>query len=174
MPTARLFFALWPDAAVRDELLRAARMLHSSCGGRAMRGDDLHLTLVFLGDVLREKIPQLAAIAAAQRMPAFALEFGAVRYWQHNRILWAAPHAVPPPLFDFVVALESALEEAEFDFDRRPYVPHVTLLRGSRPAARPPPFACTWPVRDFALVEAVRDPSGVSYRTLERWDARNQ
>jgi len=166
-----LFFALWPDAAARDELFRVARELQRSCGGRAVRRDNLHLTLVFLGDVAREKIPQLAAIAAQQRAIAFDLEFGAIRYWQHNRIVWAAPQAVPPPLSGFVAALEPALSEAGFDFDRRPYVPHVTLLRGARPPATAISIALDWPVRDFALVEAVRDESRPAYRVLERWSA---
>jgi len=136
-----------------------------------MRRDNLHLTLVFLGDVARDNIPQLTAIAAQQRAIAFDLEFGAIRYWQHNRIVWAAPQAVPPPLSGFVAALESALSEAGFDFDHRPYVPHVTLIRDARPPLALPALRFDWPVRDFVLVEAVRDERGAAYRVLARWDA---
>jgi len=128
------------------------------------------MTLVFLGDVARGKIPALEEVAAAQRLPAFSIGFGAVRYWRHNRIVWVAPHTVPPPLSDFVAVLEGALEDAGFDFDRRPYVPHATLLRNARPPAATPAFAFDWPVRDFALVEAARDERGVAYQTLACWD----
>ena len=156
---------------MRDRLFDSARELRDSCGGRATQRDNLHLTLVFLGDVAREKIPQLMAIAGEQYVPAFKLEFGTVRYWPHNRIVWAAPRSVPPALSELVIELESALEEAEFDFDRRPYVPHVTLLRGARPPTVTPNLRFDWPVQDFALVEAVRDPRGMTYQALARWDA---
>jgi 2'-5' RNA ligase len=136
-----------------------------------MRRDSLHLTLVFLGDTPLEKIPQLTAIAESQPWNAFDLEFGTIDYWKHNRIVWAAPHAVPQPLQDLVAALESALSGADFAFDRRPYVPHVTLIRDAGSPAAPPTLTFDWPVRDFTLVEAVRDERGAAYRVLARWGA---
>jgi 2'-5' RNA ligase len=72
----RLFFALWPDAAVRDELYRAAQAAHDGSGGRCMRRDNLHQTLVFVGSVAAERIAGLEAAAAAITVPAFKLEWG--------------------------------------------------------------------------------------------------
>ena len=42
----RLFFALWPDDAVRAELARWSRELHALCGGRTTRPENLHVTLL--------------------------------------------------------------------------------------------------------------------------------
>ncbi len=136
-----------------------------------MRRDNLHLTLVFLGDIARDNIPQLTAIAGSLPWAAFDLEFGTLDYWMDNRIVWAAPSAPPQPLQELVAALESALSGAEFDFDHRPYVPHVTLIRDARPPLVLPLLKFDWPVRDFVLVEAVRDKCGAAYRVLARWDA---
>jgi len=134
-----------------------------------MRRDNLHLTLVFLGAVAREKIPQLEAVAGHQNGAGFGLEFGATGYWRHNRIVWAAPHATPEPMRGLVSGLEQALERAGFDFDRRSYVPHITLIRDTRAPAVLPPLAFDWPVRDFALVESARDERSMVYRVIAQW-----
>ena len=94
----RLFFALWPDAAVRDALYGAAQAAHGGSGGRLMRRENLHQTLVFVGSIAAERIAGLEAAAAAVTVPAFKLEWGTAGYWRHNRIIWAAPDATPPAL----------------------------------------------------------------------------
>ncbi len=134
-----------------------------------MRRDNLHLTLVFLGDVAREKIPQLEAVAGHRNGAGFGLEFGTTGYWRHNRIVWAAPHATPEPMHGLVTALEQALDRAGFNFDRRPYAPHITLIRDARAPAVLPPLAFDWPVGDFALVESARSAQGAAYRVLVSW-----
>lgn len=158
---------------MRGGFYRLAQSLHQDCGGRVVRRDNLHLTLVFLGDVAREKIPQLEAIAGQQSGAGFGLEFGATGYWRRNRIVWAAPFSTPDPLRELVVALEQALQQAGFAFDRRShkneYVPHLTLIRDARAPAMPPPLAFDWPVDDFALVESARGARGAEYRVLARW-----
>jgi 2'-5' RNA ligase len=168
---------LWPDATVRGGFHRLAQSLHRDCGGRIVRRDNLHLTLVFLGDVAREKIPQLEIIAAQQSGVGFDLEFGATGYWRRNRIVWAAPLAIPEPLRELAAALEQALQQAGFGLDRRShknehkneYAPHLTLIRDARAPALLPPLALGWAISDFALAESVRGARGVEYRVLARW-----
>ena len=46
----RLFFALWPDEALRQQLAVYPPML-KGCGGRLVVQDNLHITLAFLGSV---------------------------------------------------------------------------------------------------------------------------
>ncbi len=62
----RLFLALWPGEAVAGALDAAGLEAQRLCGGRRMRRDTLHLTLVFLGDVEASRIPGLVeALGAA-------------------------------------------------------------------------------------------------------------
>ncbi len=164
----RLFFALWPDVAVRDALYAAAQTVHPACGGRLLRHAQLHQTLVFLGAVADDKRPRLDAIAAAVRVPAFRLDFGVIGYWPHNRIIWAAPN-LPPPLTALVATLEQGLHPAGIGYDRRDYVPHVTLVRDARAPASLPVLRVRWPVADFVLVESARGPRGAEYRVAARW-----
>jgi 2'-5' RNA ligase len=166
---ARLFFALWPDAAVRDALYAAAQTAHRDCGGRITRRDNLHQTLVFLGEVANEKLSRLEAIARAAAVPAFLLDFGVTGYWPHNRIVWAAPNAAPEPLTSLVAMLEQELTRAGFAYDRRPYAPHITLVRGARSPALLPTLHFGWPVNDCVLVETARGARGAEYRIVAHW-----
>ena len=154
---------------MRGELYRLAQSLREDCGGRVVQRDNLHLTLMFLGNVAREKIPQLEALAARQRSAGFDFKFGATGYWRHNRIVWAAPLSTPETLHELVAALELALQQAGFKFNQRPYAPHLTLIRDAHAPATLPPFALDWPVRDFVLVESARGGQGPAYRVLARW-----
>ena len=165
----RLFFALWPDAVVRDRLYRAARTAHRANGGRLMRRANLHQTLVFVGTVADARVDSVEAAVTGIAVPPFKLDFGTTGHWRHNHIIWAAPAATPQPLAALVSALEAGLARAGIDFDRRPYSPHVTLVRDARASAGLPKLNFEWHLRDFALVESGRDARGVAYRVIARW-----
>jgi 2'-5' RNA ligase len=168
--TARVFFALRPDDRVREALHFHAQQLHRSCGGRVLRRENLHLTLVFIGDVGVERLDELKSVADAISATLFEFVLDRLGYWRHNRIVWASPLTVPGPLRELVTGLEGGLKQAGFEFDQRPYAPHITLLRDAHAPAVLPPLGLNWPVGDFALVESARGARGVEYRVLARWD----
>jgi 2'-5' RNA ligase len=165
----RYFFALWPDPAVRDGFYRAARDAQSACGGRGIRRGNLHQTLVFVGNVAGVRRALLDAAGERIIAAPFALDFGVTGYWPHHRIVWAAPAATPPLLIRLVAELKRELTGAGIDFDDRPYVPHVTLVRGARAPAALPPLRITWQLREFVLVESGSGASGADYRIAGRW-----
>lgn len=174
---ARVFFALWPTPPLRDQLARRAALLHAHHGGRIMGADSLHLTLVFVGQVPGARLVELVGLGGRIRNPPFDLSLDRIGCWRHNRIACLEAGLTPAPLLDLVRNLESALGAAGFDFDRRTYHPHVTLLRNadclrsSETAAikNPAPEAVAWPARDFVLVRSSRRPDGARYQELGRW-----
>lgn len=164
---ARLFFALWPDAAVRSALDRLAGELHRLRGGRRTRAETLHLTLVFVGNLPRERLPALQAAAAGIQAPAFTLTLDRTDCWPHNRIAHATASQTPAALLALVAALEQGLSGLGIPFDHRPYKAHVTLVRKAdcRRADRPiAPIA--WHAREFVLVESALSAEGARYAIL--------
>ncbi|HSO07175.1 MAG TPA: RNA 2',3'-cyclic phosphodiesterase, partial [Pelomicrobium sp.] len=127
----RVFFALWPDASTRRALDQAACAIHSHCGGRAMRAPNIHLTLVFVGDVPALRLPELCAAAAAVEGAAVDMIVDRAVFWPRQRIAWVGPAQTPAALAQLVAALEERLAQGGFAFDRRPYLPHVTLVRNA-------------------------------------------
>ncbi|MDE3245311.1 MAG: RNA 2',3'-cyclic phosphodiesterase [Acidobacteriota bacterium] len=170
-PTARVFFALWPNEAEGGALAAWQEPLRHACGGRAMRRETLHMTLVFLGEVERTRLPSLRAAAQVDQVPGFELCFDTVHLWKHNHIVYAAPDHVPPHLPQLVTALEQALDEHGFKFDRRGYKPHITLLRNIRPPQDELPQVqpARWRIMDFALMQSVPQGGVMGYRVLDRF-----
>lgn len=172
---ARVFFALWPDAATRARLDRLAAEQQRLRGGRRTRAETIHLTLVFVGELARERLPELGMRAAEVVVPAFEVSFDRIDCWPHNRIAFLTASAPPEALLSLVGELERVLDLAGIRFDRRPYVPHITLVRHAdcrRPPADPAPDPIRWVARDFVLVESRLQAGRVSYAQLGRYPLR--
>lgn len=167
----RLFFALWPTAAVAGRLHRAALTAQRACGGRAMREDTLHLTLAFLGAVPVARMADAEAAATEVVASRFTLELDRIECWKHNRIAWAGCSDVPPGLTQLAADLAGKLRAAGFALDARPFAVHATLVRNADCSATVPrlPAPIRWPVEDFALVESHGGPDGSRYAVVRRW-----
>jgi 2'-5' RNA ligase len=179
---ARIFLALWPDPAVRKLLEEEGRRLHGRLSGRLSRPETLHLTMVFIGDLPRERLPELLSALHAVLSPAFQINFDHADCWRHNRIAYLAPSQTPKALIELAATLERTLDKLTIPFDRRPYKPHITLLRKAEcqtenPASGRVPVspewgACMpirWSAKDFVLVESVPSGDGARYQVLGRF-----
>ncbi len=183
--TRRIFFALWPEAAVARQLHALGGAAHAVCGGRRMRLDTLHMTLAFLGDIDAAQFD--AACAAADEIAVKGMETEAatkvgagdtpmlidrLAHWKHNHIVWAGCDEAPAAVATLADTLAAALRQRGFQLDSRPFAAHVTLLRNARCGGELPPMAAfEWPVRDFVLVQSHLDPAGAQYEIVRRWAA---
>lgn len=167
--TSRVFFALWPDDAVRSKLGMAAAQLHKVCGGRRTRAESIHLTLVFLGEVERARLDELRAAAARVKGASFVVRLTRLGGWTHNRIAWAAPEETPPPMTQLVADLHAELESAGFRFDARRFLPHVTLIRKADCRANIPLDLIEWQAGEFVLVRSVATERSSGYEIIGRW-----
>jgi 2'-5' RNA ligase len=170
-PNVKVFFALWPSAAERDRLAAWQKPLQRLCGGRAMRSEMLHNTLVFIGNVEHARLEALQLAAQEVNGQRFELCFDAAHYWKHNHIVYAAPGEIPQQLAQLVDALEQRLSVHGFNFDQRQYKPHVTLLRNARwtGEALPKMRLVCWQAADFALVQSAQLQGEPHYRVLARF-----
>lgn len=170
--SSRVFFALWPDARVAKRLDELGAEAHAECAGRRTRCETLHLTLAFIGDVSPPRLAELIAVGNCVEAASFTLRLDLVGGWRHNRIVWAGAQSCPAPLAGLVERLNGALESAGFVVERRPFAPHVTLLRKAHTQVF---LRCVepidWRVDGFALVESLQTSAGVQYRTLRKWRA---
>lgn len=167
--TARLFFAAWPPPEVQRTLGDIARQAQGECGGRAVPAHNIHLTLVFIGDVARGRLAELEALGATVAAPRFSLVVDRLEYWRHNRILWAGVGECPQALRTLVERLQEPVAAAGFRIERRPYVPHVTLRRDARVAPADARIRVEWPVTELALVESAQRERGRVYEVLRKW-----
>ena len=163
--TRRLFFALWPDAALREGLVQRRRVLEARFSKR-VPDHNLHLTVLFLGDQPADRLDAIEDAADAIRSPAFELLLDRLGWFKRARVVWLGG-AAPEAGRSLVAALERSMGGLGLDFDRRPWVPHVTLFRKIGDGRNLPPVApLAWPVREFSLIESI--PSR-PYQVLRTW-----
>jgi len=165
----RLFFALWPDRTVRSAVAGLGRAIEGH-GGRLSHPEDIHLTLVFLGEVTEERLGCASRVADGVTAPALELVLDRVGYWPRPRVLWCGCRAAPEPLLALVDGLQQRLRGCGFRPEQRPYQAHLTLARHAHEVAGfelEHPIA--WPVSEFVL--AGSEPGGPPprYRILRRW-----
>jgi 2'-5' RNA ligase len=168
-PRQRLFFALWPDAGVREALAKSSRELL----GRRVKQvptENLHITLAFAGSVTAPVRDCLEAAAGGIQGTPFDLTLDHAGYWARPRILWVGPSHTPVGLWSLVEALNRGFESCGLQRETRPFQAHVTL---ARKVSRAPPLAMltpiSWSISDFSLVESVTEACGACYRRLANW-----
>jgi 2'-5' RNA ligase len=173
--TVRVFFAIWPDAGARKRLLEITDSLQRKpgCTGRRIKAENIHLTLVFVGNVDKSRLGALCNAAegiAKTREKPFELVIQEVGCWKHNRIAYAAPNEIPWALKEMVGLLRKAIESAGFSTEERAYKPHVTLIRDATCAELPWRIEpVMWEVREWLLVKSEQTRDSVVYSPVARW-----
>ncbi len=169
----RLFFALWPDEALRKQLVKQARGGLRSCGGRPISPPNIHLTLVFLGSVDGQQRNCLENLVESIRVEAFGFELQRWEYWRRSRVVGCRPKETPEGLIELVARLRAVTGECGIDVESRPFKPHVTLVRkAQREPKAPMPEFLYWPATEFVLVRSRTLPEGASYETVGAWKLR--
>lgn len=166
----RLFFALQPSKKIQKELSLVAKKQVQHNGGRGIKPENIHLTLLFLGKTDIDKIDALKAAVKNITAKTFDLTIEKTRFWKRNQIVYAHVDSYPPELFSLVDTIKNAVHNAGFEFDNRAFKPHITLVRK---AIRhlPVDFArpIKWPVKEWLLMQSKQTDQGVQYVTLGRW-----
>ena len=166
--TERLFFALWPGEGQRKALNGVQGLLPAG-PGRLTHPEDLHINLVFLGDLDAEGRACAEGVADLARATPFALSLDRLGCFPRVRVLWCGVSESPQPLQDLLYALESGLRRCGLRPAPRSFKPHVTLARKAQPLpARGLDQSILWPVSDFALVVG-RPGERPRYRVERRW-----
>ncbi|MDQ2070436.1 RNA 2',3'-cyclic phosphodiesterase [Natronospira bacteriovora] len=169
--THRLFFALWPDEALRSELDERARSVQAVAeDGKAVPRDNLHITLRFLGSLSDEQAGRAEAAAARVRNRDVELVLDRAGFWPQPRVLWLGCSDTPDPLLGVVADLNTELGGEGFDLRSRPYKPHVTVARGVTVAEAPPVIEpLTWRAERFCLVRSHTDGPISEYEIVGEW-----
>ncbi|WP_339547751.1 RNA 2',3'-cyclic phosphodiesterase [Pseudomonas sp. RA_35y_Pfl2_P32] len=168
LPSKRLFFAL-PCEPAQSRAIVQWRSTLGHLEGRPIAAQNLHLTLMFLGDVAVTQLPGLYAAAAQVRVPGEALRvrLDQLQAWHRAGMLLLVPTEPVPALLQLVYALHQAMLALGFVDAPREYRAHLSLVRDFR---APVPEADSAPdftpdARHFVLFESHKG----RYRPLAQW-----
>ena len=164
----RLFLALWPDVASRNQLQQISAQLNSDVV-RLVPPYNLHVTLVFIGSVDEGLLSAIDQASDKIQGDAFTLQFDRLEYWPKPKILCLTASHVPKVLAGLVNALTMKVNELGVVTDHRNYQPHITLARHvkSHQSLEFEPFL--WHAGSFSLVESLSTVNGVIYKVRSSW-----
>ncbi|MBW4935893.1 RNA 2',3'-cyclic phosphodiesterase [Marinobacter sp. F4206] len=172
----RLFFALEIPAPVKNRLLQVRAPV---AGAKWQSAGQLHLTLLFLGNVDVETLPELSLALRELPLARFELEVRGVGCFgqpQTPRNLWAG---VSPegPVTAVNATLKERLGRLGFHFEKRPFRPHITLARFRKQrgsvtgllAEHSEDCFGRLPVDEIVLLESTQGGAGSVYTVVERF-----
>ncbi|MBT8118507.1 MAG: RNA 2',3'-cyclic phosphodiesterase [Gammaproteobacteria bacterium] len=173
MKTRRLFFALWPPDSVRQSIIKASKPSMHKLKGRIIKPDRLHITLHFIGPVNDDVRQCMHEAALTVSGKSFDLKLDYLGQFFRARILWLGARVIPVELSELHKDLGQALSACGYQCDRRPFSPHITLMRKCiKPVKHQPEISIPWRIEKFVLVESVQDETGVSYQVLEKYSLK--
>ncbi|MGH8278082.1 MAG: RNA 2',3'-cyclic phosphodiesterase [Gammaproteobacteria bacterium] len=169
----RLFFALWPDDALRGTLYKETRRAVRASGGKPVAKTNFHITLAFLGQLDRAGAQTACAAGEASRGELFDLVLDRFGFWPEAGVVWLGPAQVPEAGSRFAEELRRQLRARGIKVDVRPFAPHLTLARKvAKPGDFGTPHPLRWPVREFVLVHSVTAQRASEYHLLATWPLR--
>ena len=165
----RLFLACWPDQTLQELLDSLAQRLQKKHGGRKTARENIHLTLIFLGQVQQHREQQLRKQLRTLDVKQFDLELDEAGAFTHCRINWVGPRIIPKGLKDLHQALKHISHDLGFHTEERAYKPHVSLLRKAKTQPEHAIEPIPWKVDRYCLIESKLKDNGVQYEILEEF-----
>jgi 2'-5' RNA ligase len=176
----RLFISINCDTATKASLLAVRDQIKAqSVKGNFSRPENLHLTLVFLGETPEDQMRAIssAITAATQDTTAFTLNFTRTGCFRHsNKELWwvgaddeasspSASNEASNILTGIRHRLEEQLSANSITFDTRPFHPHITLGREIKHTSSIvlPKIDITLPATRISLMKSERINGTLTY-----------
>ena len=164
MNNKRLFFSLVPEEGIRDQLVEAAKTFPTVKGVRPIPKNNLHITLLFLGNVEENARKYLEKKVVQTFIQSFSLRLDLFGYFKRSQTIWIGSSSYPNELTRLINHLKSIGVQCGVDFDDRPIKPHVTLFRKVPKANFPSePISIIWKVHEFHLMESIPDGNTTQY-----------
>ena len=123
----RLFIAINFDDGVKTRLLQCqASLRQASTSGNFTRPENLHLTLVFLGETLPGRVREIQHVMDSVPTEPITLHFEGMGKFGDT---WWVDIRQNPVLTSLYNHLAQGLKSAGFPIESRPFKPHLTLAR---------------------------------------------
>ncbi len=164
-----------------DVMAQLTSLQSGLSNARWIDGENMHLTMRFMGDVLEPDVDDIAAELSKIIEPAFAIELSGIGYFERRgsaHSIWVRVKK-SDPLLHLQAKIERTLVGCGLAPETRKYTPHVTLARmHDTPVERLAPWLETigdfgvpaFIANHFVLVETVRGHGAAKYIDVAEYD----
>ncbi|MCI8729447.1 MAG: threonylcarbamoyl-AMP synthase [Clostridia bacterium] len=161
----RVFFAIPIPDSVREKIRAIQDMLKESYGGKYTDGDNLHITLAFIGEVDTKVIDMLTEIEInSDTIPAgFKLSLRGMDSFKDGKVTYLKVEK-NAEIERLRAYLEERLSALGIPFEMRDeFCPHVTIRRGKKEMIKEESETLEINVSSFALYESKRVDGELKY-----------
>lgn len=178
---ARLFFAARPEPAAVRELQASQAQLKSEPWQDRVRwtdSDAMHLTLKFLGNTPRERIPEIIDyVRDNMTVPEIILQISGITMFPNAKrpTVLAAIITDNEALSKLAAQLNRIMEHFGYKPEKRTFKPHITLGRCKKGFPRGVDLSehlvepITGYMDDIVLYESITRPEGAQYHEVARF-----
>ena len=162
----RLFIAINFDENIKDTLIELqSDLMRCGVDGNFTRAENLHMTLAFIGEY---DDPE-AVLEVMKKVPLRSFSIR-IKDYRPFKDMYFADLEESEELRSYVNRLRAALLEEEIPFDRKKFVPHITLVRkAARTKMLPMPEfheSDTMRVNGISLMKSERGKHGMIYTEI--------
>ena len=127
----RLFIAIELSEEMKKEIIRSQRILKSDMEeGRLTQKENLHITVVFLGEVAENRIGLIKETMNRIQESPFLLQMkGLGRFSKKGGDLWYREVSLDSALLRIYDILSRELKRNGFQIEDRRFSPHITIAR---------------------------------------------
>ncbi|MCL5875716.1 MAG: RNA 2',3'-cyclic phosphodiesterase [Candidatus Dependentiae bacterium] len=183
MAIKRLFIALDLPIEVQQHFYEVCTCFEEKklFQGRCIAPQQIHLTLLFLGDVAEENIPTIQQSLAAIKVFSFAVKTSNLGvFYTGNKIKILHVEVYSPELSELVEKIHQLLMPYKPQkINNKPFVGHITLARIKnvlnedlflQEIAAYPLESMTFKANSFSLMESILSYEGASYKFITTYD----
>jgi len=167
----RLFFALWLNEGVIQNIQQYAIQNFLNCQGRILDKNNWHITLAYFGASDADTQSCLEEQAEKIISQPFELILSKIGFWPRPKVAWLAPKEIPDTLKQLTEDLQQIIIPCGFKPEQREYQPHITLVRNAKYEPSLSEIrSINLKVTKFCLVESKTEPEGAQYSILKSWE----
>lgn len=165
----RYFFALQPDLASCIEIQQIMKRLPDNPTLQLQSTDNLHQTLVFLGQLTVTQLEQLLPRVQQLYCSPITMQFDLISWWPEPKIYCLTCRSAEEALYTLVERLEEIALASGIAIEPRPYEPHITLARKATQAISVPIAPVHFTARSLLLMKSVIADYGPRYIAVKQW-----
>ncbi|MCS7144357.1 MAG: RNA 2',3'-cyclic phosphodiesterase [Archaeoglobaceae archaeon] len=180
----RLFVAVDMDEKIKENLLPLLEKLSKFKGLKTVERENLHATLMFLGEVPDAKLTEIQTALSKIEFKNFRISLNGVEKFPKKgdpRVVWVAIEEGRDKMIQLAESVYFALKKLGFERDKA-FEAHVTVARIKR---KIPELDNTlgefrnvnfgeMDVKDFRLKQSTLKPSGPVYKDVYVFGGRNE
>lgn len=181
MEIIRSFIAVEIPDKTRTEITKMLdTFAKQDTGARWIKQDNLHITLIFLGEVSQEFLhnaqTELTSVAKNQKSFEMSLKnIGAFPSQRAPRIIWIGVDKGSDELIDLQSKIESSLTKIGYKPETRKFHPHLTIGRVKFRFNNPKIFETnyqseTFAVKSVVLFKSTLMPQGPIYEKIKEFN----